>query len=102
MTKDATERIGASFFESINAGNTIDKSITPINKITTNNIAENISNLEEGAPEIINFPVPNTKTQGANGTAQSSSTPTNDIPFIGFDNNNSHTLFATSRYGANA
>jgi len=102
ITKDATERIGASFFESINAGNTIDKSITPINKITTNNIAENISNLEEGAPEIINFPVPNTKTQGANGTAQSSSTPTNDIPFIGFDNNNSHTLFATSRYGANA
>ena len=102
MTKDATERIGASFFESINAGNTIDKSITPINKITTNNIAENISNLEEGAPEIINFPVPNTKTQGANGTAQSSSTQTNDIPFIGFDNNNSHTLFATSRYGANA
>ena len=70
--------------------------------MTLNNVAENISNLEEGAPEIISFPVPNEMNQGSDGGAPSSSSPTNDIPFIGFDNNNIHTLFATSRYGANA
>ncbi len=103
MTKNTTERIGASYFETLNSGNEISNSITPVNKMTSNNVAENISNMEEGAPEIISFPAPNTTNQGGgDGGAPSSSTPTNDIPFIGFDNNNIHTLFATSRYGANA
>ena len=105
MTKGTTERIGASFFESLNKGGMVDKSITPINKMSLNNVAEKVSSLEEGAPEIINFPVPNMMQSGmgdSGGGGQSSSTRTNDIPFIGFDNNNPHTLFATSRYGANA
>ena len=102
MTKDTTERIGASYFETLNSGNDISNAITPVNKMTLNNVAENISNMEEGAPEIISFPVPNEMNQGGDGGAPSSSSPTNDIPFIGFDNNNIHTLFATSRYGANA
>ena len=105
MTKATTQRIGASFFESLNKGGMVDKSITPINKMSLNNVAEKVSSLEEGAPEIINFPVPNMMQSGngdSGGGGQSSSTRTNDIPFIGFDNNNPHTLFATSRYGANA
>ena len=102
MTKDTTERIGASYFETLNSGNDISNAITPVNKMTLNNVAENISNMEEGAPEIISFPVPNEMNQGGDGGAPSSSSPTNDLPFIGFDNNNIHTLFATSRYGANA
>ena len=102
MTKDTTERIGASYFETLNSGNDISSAITPVNKMTLNNVAENISNMEEGAPEIISFPVPNEMNQGSDGGAQSSSSPTNDIPFIGFDNNNIHTLYASSMYGANA
>jgi len=105
MTKETTDRIGASFFQALNKGGMVDKSITPINKMSLNNVAEKVSSLEEGAPEIINFPVPNMMQSGnadSGGGGQSSSTRTNDIPFIGFDNNNPHTLFATSRYGANA
>lgn len=30
------------------------------------------------------------------------STPTNVLPPIGFDNNNIHTMYATSQFGANA
>ena len=80
-------------------------SITPINKNDGNKVDEKISNLEEGSAEIINFPIASTN-QGANGNTASptggDSTPTNVLPSIGFDNNNIHTMYATSQFGANA
>ena len=80
-------------------------SITPINKNAVNKVDEKISNLEEGSAEIINFPIASTN-QGANGNTASptggDSTPTNVLPPIGFDNNNIHTMYATSQFGANA
>ena len=65
--------------------------------------AENISNLDEGEPQIINFPMMSQPNQGGDvgGGANGSKEPTNSIPTIGFDNNNPHTMFATSTYGAN-
>ena len=103
MTRETTDRIGASYFEALNKGGMVDKSITPVNKIAVNNVAENISNIDEGEPEIINFPMMNQPTQsGGTGGASGSSEPTNTVPTIGFDNNNPHTMFATSTYGANA
>ena len=103
MTRETTDRIGASYFEALNKGGTVDKSITPVNKMAVNNVAENISNIDEGEPEIINFPMMNQPNQsGGTGGASGSSEPTNTVPTIGFDNNNPHTMFATSTYGANA
>ena len=80
-------------------------SITPINKNVVNKIDEKISNLEEGAAEIINFPVASMNQGGGDNNASPTggdSTPTNSIPPIGFDNNNIHTMYATSQFGANA
>ena len=103
MTRETTDRIGASYFEALNKGGMVDKSITPVNKMAVNNVAENISNIDEGEPEIINFPMMNQPNQsGGTGGASGSSEPTNTVPTIGFDNNNPHTMFATSTYGANA
>jgi len=103
MTRETTDRIGASYFEALNKGGMVDKSITPVNKMAVNNVAENISNIDEGEPEIINFPMMNQPNQsGGTGGAGGSSEPTNTVPTIGFDNNNPHTMFATSTYGANA
>ena len=79
--------------------------ITPINKNVVNKIDEKISNLEEGAAEIINFPVASMNQGGGDNNASPTggdSTPTNSIPPIGFDNNNIHTMYATSQFGANA
>ena len=102
MTRETTDRIGASYFEALNKGGMVDKSITPVNKMAVNNVAENISNIDEGEPEIINFPMMNQPNQsGGTGGASGSSEPTNTVPTIGFDNNNPHTMFATSTYGAN-
>ena len=80
-------------------------SITPVNKNSVNRIDEKISNLEEGAAEIINFPVASMNQNGGGETASPTggkSTPTNVLPPIGFDNNNIHTMYATSQFGANA
>ena len=52
MTKETTDRIGASFFEALNKGGMVDKSITPINKTEANSVAEKVSSLEEGAPDM--------------------------------------------------
>ena len=104
MTKETTDRIGASFFESLNKGGMVDKSITPINKTEANSVVEKVSSLEEGAPDIINFPVAG---GGGNGGADTTSDGsggegTNNVPNIGFNDDNIHTLYATSLYGANA
>ena len=77
-------------------------SITPRSK-NNSEIAQTISTMEEGAPQVITFPI-----QGGGGevTGGGGVTPpdddTNSLPQIGFDNNNIHTMYATSTYGANA
>ena len=104
MTKETTDRIGASFFEALNKGGMVDKSITPINKTEVNSVVDKVSSLDEGAPDIINFPV---SGEGGNGGADTTSDGsggegTNNVPNIGFNDDNIHTLYATSLYGANA
>ena len=102
MTKETTDRIGASFFEALNKGVIVDQSITPVNKMALNNVAEKVSNLEEGAPEIINFPIAGAGSGTDTTSDGSSGDSTNKLPNIGFDRNNIHTMYATSQYGANA
>ena len=103
MTKETTERIGASFFETLNKGGMVDKSITPINKTTLNNVAEKVSSLEEGAPEIVSFPIAGGGGGGSDAASDGSGgEATNNVPNIGFNDDNIHTLYAASQYGANA
>ena len=102
MTKETTDRIGASFFEALNKGGMVDQSITPVNKMALNNVAEKVSNLEEGAPEIINFPIAGAGSGTDTTSDGSSGDSTNKLPNIGFDRNNIHTMYATSQFGANA
>ena len=78
-------------------------SITPRYPKNDSEVAKIISTMEEGAPQVITFPI-----QGGGGevTGGGGVTPpdddTNRLPQIGFDNNNIHTMYATSTYGANA
>ena len=103
MTKETTERIGASFFEALNKGGMVDKSITPINKTSLNNVAEKVSSLEEGAPEILSFPIAGGGGGGSDAASDGSGgEATNNVPNIGFNDDNIHTLYAASQYGANA
>ena len=102
MTRETTDRIGASFFEALNKGGMVDKSITPVNKMEANNVAEKVSSLEEGAAEIVTFPMAG---QGGSADATSDGSggePADNVPNIGFNENNIHTLYASSMYGANA
>ena len=102
MTRETTDRIGASFFEALNKGGMVDKSITPVNKMEANNVAEKVSSLEEGAAEIVTFPMAG---QGGSADATSDGSggePADNVPNIGFNDNNIHTLYASSMYGANA
>ena len=77
-------------------------SITPRSK-NNSEIAQTISTMEEGAPQVITFPI---QGGGDEVTGGGGVTPpddnTNSLPQIGFDNNNIHTMYATSTYGANA
>ena len=77
-------------------------SITPRSK-NNSEIAKTISTMEEGAPQVITFPI---QGGGGESTGGGGVTPpddnTNRLPQIGFDNNNIHTMYATSTYGANA
>ena len=103
MTKETTERIGASFFEALNKGGMVDKSITPVNKMSLNNVAEKVSSLEEGAPEILSFPIAGGGGGGSDAASDGSGgEATNNVPNIGFNDDNIHTLYAASQYGANA
>ena len=102
MTRETTDRIGASFFEALNKGGMVDKSITPVNKMDANNVAEKVSSLDEGAPEIVTFPMAG-QGGGADATSDGSGgESTDNVPNIGFNDNNIHTLYASSMYGANA
>ena len=77
-------------------------SITPRSK-NNSEIAQTISTMEEGAPQVITFPI---QGGGDEVTGGGGVTPpddnTNSLPQIGFDNNNIHTMYATSTYGASA
>ena len=102
MTRETTDRIGASFFEALNKGGMVDKSITPVNKMEANDVAEKVSSLDEGAPEIVTFPMAG-QGGGADATSDGSGgEPADNVPNIGFNDNNIHTLYASSMYGANA
>ena len=102
MTRETTDRIGASFFETLNKGGMVDKSITPVNKMEANNVAEKVSSLEEGGAEIVTFPMAG-QGGGADATSDGSGgEPADNVPNIGFNENNIHTLYASSMYGANA
>ena len=102
VTRETTDRIGASFFEALNKGGMVDKSITPVNKMDANNVAEKVSSLDEGAPEIVTFPMAG-QGGGADATSDGSGgEPADNVPNIGFNDNNIHTLYASSMYGANA
>ena len=76
--------------------------IVPINNNRQLNVAENISNIEEGAPSIISIPAEGGNEQqppqlAANGQIED---PSSTIPFIGFDNDNIHTSYAVTTFGA--
>ena len=66
------------------------------------NVAENISNFEEGGTTIVNIPTDDsaqtesTQLASAGGVEK----PTSSIPFIGFNNDNIHTQYAVTTYGA--
>ena len=66
------------------------------------NVAENISNIDEGAPAIISIPAEGGGEQqppqlGPSGQVED---PSSTIPFIGFDNDNIHTSYAVTTFGA--
>ena len=73
------------------------ESITPI-KNNNLNAAQRISEMEDEGPEIITVPM------GGGGGVQGGGAPqekvSNSIPLINFDENNPHTLYATSVTGA--
>ena len=75
--------------------------IVPINNKRELNVAETISNIEEGQPTIVNIPAgdgANQQTQlASNGQVED---PASSIPFIGFDNDNIHTSYAVTTFGA--
>ena len=78
-------------------------SITPINSKKELNVAENISNVEEGQPSVVNIPIVGGDSGGGGGGAAPSGQveePSSKLPFIAFDNNNIHTSFAVSTFGA--
>ena len=86
--------------EILNAGGTLDASgnVVPV-KSNKNNVAEQIGSFEE-KPEVITLPMGDaTSGQNVSGGTGSSKT-SNPLPNIGFDNNNPHTLYATSTTGA--
>ena len=76
--------------------------IVPVNNKKEMNVAENISNFEEGGTTIVNIPTDDgaqtqeTQVASAGGVEK----PTSSIPFIGFDNDNIHTQYAVTTYGA--
>ena len=79
-------------------------SITPKSK-NNSDIAQSISNMEEGAPQVVTFPLQGGEGGSAGGGGGGSAAPddsANRLPKIGFDNSNIHTMYATSTYGASA
>ena len=105
QTMSSLSAIGKKNAEVIETQNkNLAESITPVNKKSLEKVDEKIASLDEGAPTIVNIPIAGMGGQSGQGE-QSAPTPddsTNKLPNIGFDNNNIHTMYATSTYGANA
>ena len=79
------------------------ESITPVNTKRDLNVAENISNIDEGKPTIVNIPSMGGDGGGGGGASGPSGQieePSSKIPFIGFDKNNIHTSYAVTTFGA--
>ena len=76
--------------------------IVPVNNKKEMNVADNISNFEEGETTIVNIPTDDsaqtqpTQLASAGGVEK----PTSSIPFIGFNKDNIHTQYAVTTYGA--
>ena len=104
-TMSSLSAIGKKNAEVIETQNkNLAETITPVNKKSLEKVDEKIASLDEGAPTIVNIPIAGMGGQSGQGE-QSAPTPddsTNKLPNIGFDNNNIHTMYATSTYGANA
>ena len=84
--------------------NLLISSIAPRSK-NNSDIAQSISNMEEGAPQVVTFPLQGGEGGSAGGGGGGTAAPdesANRLPKIGFDNSNIHTMYATSTYGANA
>ena len=105
QTMSSLSAIGKKNAEIIETQNkNLAESITPVNNKSLEKVDEKIASLDEGAPTIVNIPIAGMGGQSGQGE-QSAPTPddsTNKLPNIGFDNNNIHTMYATSTYGANA
>ena len=82
----------------------VSESITPVNAKRENNLVETISNFEEGGTTIVNIPTDDsgqtqeTQLASAGGGVEEKSSVS--IPFIGFDNDNIHTQYAVTTFGA--
>ena len=89
----------AAEIDAINAGASLDQAgnVIPINK--NEDRASQISEVDEGGPEIITIPGGGGEA-GMQGGGAPSEKISNTLPLINFDNNNPHTLYATSVTGA--
>ena len=76
--------------------------IVPVNNKKEMNVVDNISNFEEGGTTIVNIPTGESdQTQPTQlASAGGPEEPTSKLPFIGFDNDNIHTQYAITTYGA--
>ena len=76
--------------------------IVPVNNNKEMNVADNISNLEEGSPTIITIPSQESEATQPTQIASTGQVDSaaSDIPFIGFDNDNIHTTYAVTTFGA--
>ena len=76
--------------------------IVPVNNKKEMNVADNISNLEEGSPTIITIPSQESEATQPTQIASTGQVDSaaSDIPFIGFDNDNIHTTYAVTTFGA--
>ena len=76
--------------------------IVPVNNKKEMNVVDNISNFEEGGTTIVNIPTGESdQTQSTQlASAGGPEEPTSKLPFIGFDNDNIHTQYAITTYGA--
>ena len=95
--KDDLPQLTLDDFVSLNEKDQADN----INPVENDNdkIANNISDVNEGEPSIINIPLntpPPSTPQVSMGKSPSDS---KQIPTIAFDTNNPHTLYATATYG---
>jgi len=89
----------AEEIDAINAGASLDQAgnVIPINK--NGDRASQISEMEEEEPQFITIPSGGGEA-GMQGGGAPSEKVSNSLPLINFDNNNPHTLYATSVTGA--